>query len=189
MGEFALYNGQRVKIGTCESMYYLRYEDRFKVTAEAHSLDPAFTPNLFWRLPFEDEDNVEIGCYSDFSRGYRLYQMDERGYCQDYYPEDELKPGSFQMSHPSGLLISVPCHHGKKLPDLGAQTRVGWNGKSHCFELVHIKNLEDGSVVPIIRCRHCGDMWRTDWADILPYIHGELLERLKIYAPVTTPEG
>ena len=39
MGEYAIRksDGESIKIGTCEDMYYLRYEDRFKVTPEEGS--------------------------------------------------------------------------------------------------------------------------------------------------------
>jgi hypothetical protein len=43
MGEFALRrsDNERVKIGTCENLYYLRYEDRMKVAQDENNLDPA----------------------------------------------------------------------------------------------------------------------------------------------------
>jgi len=34
----------------------------------------------------------------------------------------------------------------------------------------------------VVHCRVCGHMWRYDWKDILPYLHGELKERLSKYA-------
>ena len=40
MGEYAKYNNQEIKIGTCETMYYLRYEDRHKVKALKGNVDP-----------------------------------------------------------------------------------------------------------------------------------------------------
>ena len=42
MGEYAqrISDGERVKIGTCEDMLYLRFEDRAKVSALAGNVDP-----------------------------------------------------------------------------------------------------------------------------------------------------
>lgn len=42
MGEYAvrISDGERIKIGTCEDMLYLRFEDRHKVSAENGSVNP-----------------------------------------------------------------------------------------------------------------------------------------------------
>lgn len=185
MGEYAKYNGQQIKIGTCESMYYLRYSDRHNVMPESGSLNPATTNNLFWRLPFPDEDNIGPGGYSDYNRGLRLYKVEKDHLDQSIaidFPADDLQdnPGTLQLRHESGLLVNVPCHHGAKLPDIqGAE--VFWNGKTHSIELAFLKNTDDG-VLPVIRCRHCDKMWRCSWDEVLPYISDEIMrERLEAY--------
>ena len=179
MGEYAKYKGVEIKIGTCENMYYLRYEDRDKVTKLHGSLNPATEKNLFWRLPFPDEDKNGAGNYENYQRGYRLVDGANNDFPIDETMENSV--GSFQMSHPSGLLLSVPCHHGAKLPVAGEGWRVHWNGKSHAIELAFLKNTPEG-VLPVIRCRHCGDIWRCDWDEVLPYIQDKkLYARLKPY--------
>ena len=60
MGEYAKHDGHEVKIGTCEDMYYLRLEDCRKVQPIPNSLNPATCEGLRFRLPFPDEDNVQI---------------------------------------------------------------------------------------------------------------------------------
>jgi len=188
MGEYATYNGVSIKIGTCESMYYLRYEDRGKVNPQRGSLNPATTDGLFWRLPFPDEDNNGPGNYDEYDRGLRLYRKieDSRGEHFTRYedfPAEELakNPGTLQMSHKCGLLVNMPCYHGARLPDLGP-VRTFWNGKSWSIELVHLKNTSEG-VLPIIRCRHCGSMWRCTWEEVMPYIPDDVLKnRLAVYA-------
>jgi hypothetical protein len=182
MGEYAIRKSDNaeVKIGTCESMYYLRYEDREKVTAQEHSLDPAKTQNLFWRLPFPDEDNVSIGNYEQYNRGQRLYKTTTDGYCENFEePELIEHPGTMQMSHESGLLLNIPCYHGEKLPELG-DAKAFWNGKSHAYELAFIKNTVNG-IIPIVKCRHCNKMWSFDWEDIKDYIPEPMLSRLTQY--------
>lgn len=72
MSEMALYNGEQINIGTCASMYSLRYEDRFKVLPLDHNINTHFQKNLSWRLPFPDEDNIKIGKYKTYDRGYDL---------------------------------------------------------------------------------------------------------------------
>lgn len=182
MGEYARYNGKEVKIGTCESMYYLRYEDKNKVAYIPGNVNAGTESNLFWRLPFPDEDNVQIGHYDRHDRGERLYKKDdETNYYVDFSDAETVDSvGTIQLTHPSGLLVNVPCYHGEKLPE-GNDIKAFWNGKSWFYELAHVKNMPDGSVLPVVRCRHCQRMWRYDWNDIMPYLHGEMKARLEKY--------
>lgn len=184
MGEYAKRNsdGQEIKIGTCESMYYLRYEDRFKVSKLNGSLDAGKELNLFWRLPFPDEDHIPPGTYPEYNRGERLWKAKPNGeYSIDFTDSSTIEsPGLIQLTHPSGLLVNVNCYHGEKLPVDSADLKSGWNGKSWTYELAHIKNREDG-IFPIVHCRFCGQLWRYTWEEILPYLHGEMKKRLEKY--------
>ena len=179
MGEYAKFNGEEIKIGTCELMYYLRYEDRNRVKAVPNSLDPTTQKNIFWRLPFPDEDHIDPGCYPDHERGARLWHKDLGNFTDESAINDT---GNMQLTHPSGLLANVKCYHGLKLPTNSADARFHWNGKSHSFELVHIKNADDG-IRAVYHCRHCRQMWSTDeWDTILPFIMDPVLrERLSAY--------
>lgn len=189
MGEFANYQGERIKIGTCEAMYYLRLEDVAKVEWIPGNVNAARDLGLWFRLPYPDEDTNGPGNYGEYNRGARLYRMEDDGtlrgsYAVDYSPEwlKETEPGRLQMSHPSGLLISVPCHHGLKLPDLGPDVRVGWNGKTHSMELYMLKRTAEG-VLPLVRCRHCESTWRASWDEVLPFVGDKVLrERLSVHA-------
>jgi hypothetical protein len=182
MGEYAkrISDGQEVKIGTCETMYYLRLEDVNKVQKLPHSLDPAREKGLFFRLPFPDEDSINPGDYSDPFRCEQLYipANDEHKTPRQDFAPDELAPGTIQLHHACGLLLNVPCYHGARLPDVPDTMKVFWNGKTPAFlQLAHIKTTLVGTR-PTVRCVHCGDMWSFDWVEILPYLRGELRERL-----------
>ena len=180
MGEYAKFNGHEIKIGTCECMYYIRYEDRSRVQAEPNSVDPATQKNLFWRLPFPDEDHLNPGDYPDHNRGVRLFSREHGDFREESCIDDT---GNMQMTHPSGLLANIKCYHGLKLPESSDDAGFHWNGKSHSFELVLIKNTTDG-IRAVYHCRHCRQMWSTDeWETILPYILDEKLrERLSAYS-------
>lgn len=188
MGEYATRksDGERVKIGTCENMYYLRYEDRGKVKKEPNNLDPNKEKGLFWRLPFPDEDDVKIGEYEDYNRGYGLWKpiynaLGKQISHEDFTLDDmAVEPGSIQLKHECGVLLSIPCHHGTKLPDAPDGWRIGWNGKSPHLELTSVKNNED-EIRFVVRCRFCEDMWSFTWADIKEFVHGEMKERLESY--------
>lgn len=186
MGEYAKrQDGQEIKIGTCESMYYLRYEDRDKVRKLPGNLDPSTTTNLFWRLPFPDEDNIRIGEYTEYNRGLRLFKKNEdTGYYDSFSDSETVEhPGTMQCCNDSGLLINVKCYHGERLPTGNDDFKAHWNGKSWFYELVSIKNTPDG-IFPVVHCRHCRSMWRYSWDDVLPFIHDEEMKRrLLKYVP------
>jgi hypothetical protein len=180
MGEYGkrITDGTEVKIGTCKSMYYLRYEDRHLIEQVENSLDPKTETGLFWRLPFPDEDAVHIGEYKEHNRGESLYKDN----CTNFSDPDTVgDPGIMQLRNDAGLLLNVNCYHGEKLPEGSADIKPFWNGKSWFYELAFIKNAEDG-VKPVVRCRFCGGMWRYKWYEILPYLHGDLKTRLEKYS-------
>lgn len=170
MGEYALYNKKEVKIGTCEEMFYLRYEDRFKVSPLAGNVNPHTAKNLFWRLPLPSEDYISPGHYPSHTDAYIPLQ--------DLKLEWEGKPdpGIVQLTHPCGLLVNVACYHGVTLPEGNSEFRAHWNGKaSYFFDLKSVKNTRDG-VFPIVGCRFCRKMYRTDWETVLPHIKDETLK-------------
>lgn len=174
MGEYAKYRGDKIKIGTCKSMYYLRYEDRNLVEWIRGNVDASKDAGLLWRLPFPDEDGRGPGNYDDYGRGIRLRRGDEWLRC----PELAAEHGQVQMRHECGYLLNVPCYHGEKLPH-----GVQWNGRAGGFyELAHVKNTAEG-VLPVIRCRFCRKAWRCEWAEVLEWIPDPVLRaRLEQHA-------
>lgn len=180
MGEYALNLQTRndCKIGTCENMYYLRYEDRNKVQHIPGNIDPSTEINLRFRLPFPDEDDTQIGSYEKYDRGITLFKTNERGRVE-WYQDEKGEPGLIQLKHPCGLLVNATCYHGEKLPTGNEDFRPCWNGKGPAYELAFVKNTTDG-VLPIIRCRWCGEMWRCEWRDVIDFVPDETLrDRLR----------
>ena len=69
MGEYAKYGNRQIKIGTCEDMYYLRFDQRRKVRPEDGSVDPVRDAHsLRFRFPFPDEDGISPGEFADHDR-------------------------------------------------------------------------------------------------------------------------
>lgn len=179
MGEYAMHQGQEIKIGTCEDMLYLRWEDRYQVQPLRGNVDPGVDTGLRFRLPFPDEDHLSPGYYTDAFRGQRLYNG-----AGDWLgvPEMETKPGMMQIHHQaSGLLLNLPCFHGMRLPDLGPDVRVFQHGGGHAFELTSVKAMGDGTVVPVVTCRHCRSAWRATWDEIWDHIPDPLRQRLAVH--------
>ncbi len=81
MGEYAKYLGVEMKIGTCESLYYVSYSRMIaaysagRLVQSPYNLEPAayLAPNsgFRFRFPFPDEDSIPLGKlgYPDFDRG------------------------------------------------------------------------------------------------------------------------
>ena len=62
MGEYAKYNGQQIKIGTCESMYYLRADQAHLVQAMSGNVNPITDcESIRFRFPFPEEDGCKPG--------------------------------------------------------------------------------------------------------------------------------
>ena len=213
MGEYAKRksDGVEIKIGTCEDMYYIRFEDRFKVLPLDGSVDISREPEgSRFRLPFPDEDGIKPGEYEDHNRALRLYKPVTCEWCDGTgknktFPEDcrrcygsgkdghedfapaalEDSPGRFQMSHKSGLRFSVPCHHGMKLPDPGPEIKANWNGKAWSLVLSSVRIVKDNNgelqAFPVVRCQHCDEAWRFDWEDVWDYIPEDMQFRLIQY--------
>ena len=201
MGEYAKLKstGEEVKIGTCENMYYLRFEDRYKVVYNL-SFD-----NYRFRLPFPDEDNNGIGNYNDYDRGIELiphYDEDIQltSYFDDIYKEHYQKhKGLIQLKHESGIMINAACYHGYKLPDNNdsKDLKAFFNGASSSnFELSQVKiqlneETKVKELIPIVRCKHCKMPFRANWASVLLHIRQNtkedkiLYERLTEYATTT----
>lgn len=107
MGEYALYKGERIKIGTCEEMYYLRADQRRRVQHEPGNVDPVRdVAELRFRFPFPDEDDCEPG--GDFHG---------QSFARSLWVPDStitlpagINHGTVQFrAERAGYLVSLPC--------------------------------------------------------------------------------
>lgn len=110
MGEYALYEGERIKIGSCEEMFWLRAEQADLVTPVAGSVDPVkHRGKLLFRFPFPDEDGTAPGSFEDTFRRQPLVR-----YCP---PCDH--PGraglAYQQYHGNILVVVVRCEVCRKM--------------------------------------------------------------------------
>ncbi len=191
MGEYANFGGSSVKIGTCEDMYYLRYDQRHRVTPQRGSVRPVEDAEaLRFRFPWPDEDDVQPGSFDRYDRSVAV-----RG----IMPPDGVKHYNVQCSAQAGYVMSIPCpesteyadgpHGGRQRGDL----RVARNGFHGSVLLRAQKFVPDVGLVPILACGGCGAMWRTEGrheieaiavalrseADLLQLEDGELGEHAK----------
>lgn len=168
MGEYAEHNGQQVKIGTCEDMYYLRPDQVDEI--RGYRFDADTLAVIRFRFPFPDEDGIEPGRFADYSRGVRV---------PGYSLPAELsgdEHGSIQFSHPAGYLVSLPCPESarSKGDDLATDIpmcaeavggpfplRVHRNGFTG-HPVVRQQAHRGGHLVTLLSCGACGAKHRLD---------------------------
>ena len=169
MGEYAKYNGQSVKIGTCEDMYYLRFDQRHLVEKEANSLDPVKDiDGLRFRFPFPDEDSIEPGNFEHYNKAIWLH-LDA---------PDEIDHYSVQLvssSAPAGhVMVCLPCPYSKEAKE--SKIKYGYNGYSGGIGISQ-QRLKDNKLMLVCQCGACGAKWRKesleDCADVLEAIQHE----------------
>jgi hypothetical protein len=155
MGEHATFQGQTIKIGTCENLYYLRHDQRHLI--ERYD----FSPDDFrYRFPFPDEDHLEPGQFDDHGRGIRI----PGGYSLSDQPDH----GIVQFTAYAGYNLCIPCpeqfgHAGLgpvpvELPD-GGTIGVHRNGFNGSPKITQQREL-DGLLWTIVDCGSCGGKWR-----------------------------
>jgi len=176
MGEYAKHKGEEIKIGTCENMYYLRFDQRHKVKALPGNVDPngedAYA--LRFRFPWPNEDKNEPGQFEDYGKAVAVHYFDAYG----AHKQDDIKAPagvehySVQFVASAGYLVSLPCPEGPQVLELplngGTMTvdleglNIHRNGFSGAVQLVQQKFLKDGRLVPVCRCGGCGTAWRVE---------------------------
>jgi hypothetical protein len=174
MGEYAKYQGNEIKIGTCEDMYYLRYDQRRLVRhlpGNVDPNDPETACQLRFRFPWPDEDDCQEpgsdGPGHDYERSVHI-----RG---------ALTPDSFehypiQFQSAAGYLLSIPCPESLEKDAQGNPMlngyRVARNGHRGVVHLCQQKPAKDGvTLMAILKCGGCGAKWRAEtWADAEPYV-------------------
>jgi hypothetical protein len=163
-----MYDERLVKLCTGSYCYYIRYEDRLKVNPLLNNIDCSKELNLYWRLPYPDEDSLKIGEYQDPNWIYPLH---------DFAVESaDRHAGMIQLNHDSGLHINLVCYHGIKLPAGSREMQAFWNRKASFFALCAVKNTQAG-LKAVVKCVYCGKGWTTELENVLPFIFDKELKR------------
>jgi len=153
MGEYAKLNGQSVKIGTCEDMYYLRADQAHRMTPERGNIDPVKqAESIRFRFPFPQEDGIEPGAFQDpfYTLGVSGVEVPE---CVDH---SFLQ---FTRNYPKagGMTVSTPCPNSKEGKASGL--RFNRNGYSGDVQIAQ-QRLVNGQLVLVCQCGGCGAAYR-----------------------------
>jgi hypothetical protein len=201
MGEYAKYNGERIKIGTCEDMYYLRYDQRFLVFPESGNVNPRAKDELKvirFRFPFPEEDNVEPGTFED---PFKFIRID------DVQANADVDHQLVQFTASNGYVVSLPCPEGPN-PNENMLSRIlgfrddafVWDERTGitygeirklCQPLKIHKNgyggpvrlvqqaVRNGKLVPVFQCGACSTAWRVEDVEDLEKYLNPLREKME----------
>jgi hypothetical protein len=172
-------DGQRVKIGTCESMYYLRFDQRGDVEYRwpALSDDPDRLDPFLYRFPDPKEDGTLPG---DFDGAWGGIKLSLDTFWSSFEP-DAVDHGSIQAKAHDGYLFNLPCPEGN--PDMYVTKYDGT--KPHRFRnggtttvVINAQRWYAGRLVLVVQCAACRHSIRlVDLEQVQP-----ILDALKKYA-------
>ncbi len=180
MGEYLKFRGQDIKLGTCESLYYISLPQVDKYKSEIHGISQYLKPGIFrFRFPFPDEKHLmpgEDGPDHNFDRGFLMSIPKSYGI--------EMPHGTiFMRTDGLGKNAGGPANR-EKAPAIGFKchcpqheafemAKYDWSNTSEqtIFEVVAQKIVltESGEteIQTVIRCPYCGEMCRMDKKEAL----------------------
>jgi hypothetical protein len=167
MGEYAAQG----KMGTCEDFYYLRFDQRHRVTPDGNSADPVrYVDKIRFRFPWPDEDHIPP-CGEEFSKNGYQRAIAAHG----FQSGPDVEHGSVQFVAHAGYVTSLPCPESGRYTGpsgVGARRLTGSpddspinvhrNGFPGAVQLVAQKYRPGIGLVPVLRCGGCGEMWRLE---------------------------
>lgn len=166
MGEFVLYRGRPVKLGTCENLYYIRHDDLVRMVAagevekkSGNAAPVAYLADPYrFRFPFPNEDDIPPFTYQDFDAAFAV---DVTGAGLLFPEEHYTVSASF---HPRGggynVNVFLPCPQSPDFAPTVESSGIDWQ----IVEIVQQRPV-DGSLLTVVRCPYCGVAWRLDAED------------------------
>lgn len=161
MGEYAMYKGSEVKIGTCECMYYLRWEQRYDVKPIPGNVNPSFDIESIWfRAPRKSEDGYEPGEFPfEGSCGVKpiRFRIKDTGLYKELGEIAVEQKGISQVrDDKTGVCCNVPCGHGY-LVDL--PQKMFYSGLVTDVLGIAGVGMRNGHAAALIGCVACGTVF------------------------------
>jgi hypothetical protein len=192
MGEYLKVNGREIKLGTCESLYYVRLEDLQKIRATSideqvpgnDSIDGYLNPSngYRYRFPFPEEDGIRAGEYESYDKGKTVVINSQDapklyGYLRGKEWEHNtichsvgVEGGGYNVN------IIMPCPLSHDFPRNEPSVKLSCGGASYVVEIIQQKQWE-GKIWTVIRCGYCKAAIRLELEGAL-----ELVHTLNLYA-------
>lgn len=159
MGEYANVNGERVKIGTCEDMYYMRPDQMDLVSGGDWAHLRGALDKIRFRFPFPDEDGALPGSFDDYSRGFPIpgYSLPATLSGDEHH--------SVQFTASPGYVLSIPCPEQFGQPGMTVTMPNGLSVGRNGFKggpTIRQQAFRGGVLVTLLRCGACGAVHRLD---------------------------
>jgi hypothetical protein len=165
MGEYIEVGGQMVKIGTCEDLYYIRFDDLREVVKTAKQIGGNLEPvdylkpehGFRYRFPFPDEDNLGAFNYDDYDKGLLIFLSPELA--------PELIANLPTWEH---YTIAHPCnYHGTCHVNIMTTCPLCDEPPKNMTEpskavVISQQKQADGELWVVIACPYCGAKVRID---------------------------
>lgn len=159
MGEYAIRNsdGERIKIGTCESLTDLRADQAHLVTAEHRNANPLRPDGFRFRFPFPNEDDRAPG---DFTGGTNVGGLNVPGITvtTDHYSVQFLS-NPLNGGPRGGYNVSLPCPASPEAKD--QPYKMHRNGGRAGVNITE-QRPKDGKLMLVAECAGCGAAFRME---------------------------
>jgi len=158
MGEYMRYKGQRIKVGTCEDLMYLRPDQIGLVEYDGDCSLRDLTHFVF-RFPFPDEDHKEPGDFEP-DRGWPFYGLEPPE--QDELHHDIQFGSNGGLGGSKGVLVMLPCPFSAKGKATGL--KYMFNGFGGPLKVVG-QRAWAGVWATVMACGACGGKYRMPELD------------------------
>lgn len=162
MGEYAYYQGQRIKIGTCENLTDIRPEHVPAITG--YSFGRAVLEGVRFRFPFPEEDGTAPGEFNGLDKALNVPGAEFDG---DFdHSTIHVKTGEGGLHPKSGdrIRFSMPCPLGPKGDTIREAAGYPIHGLPSGVNIVQ-QRAWDGLLVLVAECPACGARFRLPTLD------------------------
>lgn len=166
MGEYVNLDGVTVKLGTCEDLFYTRF-DQLKAAIAAGSvaslsgnLDPAdyLGDEFRFRFPFPDEDGVAIGAYDPYNRAVAMTAPAELVKNMEH---DSVSMHFHAQGGGHGVTVFATCPQSPRSKGSASPLKP-------VLELVQQRPIE-GELFAVVQCPYCQYKARLTRPDVLAW--------------------
>ncbi len=175
MGEYVKYQGQEIKLGTCEDLYYARLGQLEAAVAVGvlEGLDGNLNPTEYldpkngwrYRFPFPEEDDIDMGDFKDYNKGLVIQlQPEDYGIIEGMEHNDTWH--SCHVNHAYNVNVAHPCPQSPDFSKVAKHSPIDWR----IVEITQQKQI-NGEVWTIIDCPYCIGKARIDKEDALKLVH------------------
>ena len=183
MGEHVKLRGETVKLGTCEDLYYTRFEQLKAMVSECQEMPGNMPPEEYlnpahgwrYRFPFPDEDDVGIGEYQDYDKAVTISVPLDAPIALDAESHRSVYR-SIGVGEGYGYNVNarIPCPASKKMPELWCNGNVV---DYFPLQIIQQKPLPSGVVAVVLRCGWCKAGFRLEELDEVTYLVDLLRKR------------